>query len=352
MVKTAPVTRKLCIRLHTPQLRVPLCYTRTTVNDKTDIRNWYEKARSRPVPKIVTGLRGIGKSGFLEDLYNEMRSQGVSRRRVRLLDSSAPEFRRFSNGIQTSHHLLSSVPPDGPVQFLLREAAGFPDPEFVMATLARNPNWDVVATSSSRRLISGNLQRIYNVSVDAFEVLPKAGIHRYSEDAARARWNEIFLKDVLANTHVMEVMMLNRVSCWLSDNLGEAISLRIVANAISPGHRAISPHTVGSYLDALVHANVVGKALRWDTEEETVLSTGYRYFFTDPDLRLAQFGPAPKDEKRRMALNRAWLWLRHEADEVYTASGLPEVDFVTRNGNVHAYWHVDVDGDGACVRLC
>ena len=329
-----------------------MCYTRVAVKKKKDIRNWYEKVRDRPVPKLVTGLRGTGKSAFLEDLYNDLRSQGVSRRRVCLLDSAAPEFRRFSNGIQTSNHILSSVPSDGPVQFLIKEAAGFPDPEFVMATLARNPNWDVVATSSSRRLVCGNLQRIYNVSVDAYEVFPKSGMHAYSADAARARWNEIFLKDVLANTHVMEVMMLNRVSCWLSDNLGDTISLRIIANAISPGHRAISPHTVGSYLDALADANIICKALRWNTEEETVLSTGYRYYFTDPDLRLAQFGPAPSDERRRMALNRGWLWLRHAADEVYSASGHPEVDFVTRTGNTHAYWHVDVDADGACVRLC
>ena len=329
-----------------------MCYTAFIVNDRENMRRWYEGVRGTRSPKIITGLRGIGKSAFLEELHGELRAQGVSRRRVVLLDSGSPRFRRLSTGAQVANHIAAALPKDGPVQLLVREAAGFPHPDYVMAFLARNPNWDVVATCSSRRLIGGALERVYGVPVDAYEVFPPAGRHAYSADAARARWNEIFLKDVLAQAHFMEVMLVDRVGCWLSDNIGDTISLRLIANAVSPGHRAISPHTVGSYLDALVDANIVCKASRWDTGEDAPLTTGYRYYFADPDLRLAHFGSAPVGERRRMALNRAWLWLRRQSDEVFSASGRPEVDFVTRTGETRAYWHVDVEDDGAVVRLC
>ena len=326
-------------------------YTRSVACNRRDIPRWYDEVSVLPVPKLISGLRGTGKSASLEYLYNKLRSRGVPRKRVLFVDSASLEYRRILTGEAVVTHILRQVAAEGEVHLFFSEATELADPEFVLATFARLTRFRIVATSSSRRLLTGNLRKIYHVEMLVFDVLPPAGRHKFSVEASRALWNEIFLKDVLANCHVLEVQMIDRVAGWLSDNLGDMISLRLIANAIAPAHRSISPHTIGSYLDALVDANLVCKAVRWDTEEDAPLSTGYRYYFSNPDLRLAQYGPAPWGERRRMALNRAWLWLRHEAEEVYSASGLPEVDFVTRNGNVHAYWHVDVDGDGAVVRL-
>lgn len=320
-------------------------------HDIRDIQTWYDSIRDRHVPKVITGIRGTRKSLFLEELYNRFRARGIPRKRILLLDSESPEFRRCATGAEVVAGLRARIPTDGHVHLLFKEVAGLPDPEFVLASLIRNPDWDIIATSSSRHIVSGSLKSIYHVDVEAFDVLPPAELHTCSGDAARARWNEILVKDVLSNTRVVEVPVINRLAGWLSDNLGDMISLRLISNAISSRHRAISPHTIGTFLDMLVDANIIRKAVRWCTQEDAPLGTGYRYFFTDPDLRLAQFGPAPYGERRRMALNRAWLWLSHAEPEVFSSSGSPEVDFVTRNGKNRVYWHVDVDGDGAVVRM-
>lgn len=337
--------------MHSVHLPAGLCYTSGVANGSGDIRAWYEGVRGLPAPKVVTGLRGTGKSAFLDQFYSELRGRGVARRRVRLIDAESPAFRRCSTGEQALALILQGVPPEGRAHLLLREAAALPDPELVVATLARNPNHELIATSSSRRLLHGPIQTIFGLVPVHFEVFPAPGVRSRSPELDRTRWHEILAKDVLAHSHVMDVPTVLRLAGWLSDNLGTMISLRIIANAISSRHRTLSPHTIGGLLDALVDANLIVRAIRWDVQEDAPLATGYRFYFTDPDLRLAQFGPALYDETRRMALNRAWLWLRHESDEVFSASGSPEVDFVTRNGNVHAYWHVDVDGDGAVVRL-
>ena len=341
----------LCNDLHNVHPRNALCYTAGVANGSRDIKAWYEAGHAPQVPKIVTGLRGTGKSAFLEDLYNDLRARGVARRRVRLIDAECATFRRCATGEQALSLILEGVPPEGRVYFLLREAASLPEPEQILAALAQNPDYEVVATASSRRLLQGPVRDIYGITPETYEVLPAPGIRSRSTEAECSRWNEILAKDILAHAHVMDVPTIVRLAGWLSDNLGTLISLRIISNAISSRYRMLSPHTVDGLLNALIAANLIEKAIRWDTEEEAPLATGYRFYFTDPELRRAQFGPAPYDETRRMALNRAWLWLRHESDEVFSASGSREVDFVTRNGNVHAYWHVDVDGDGAVVRL-
>ncbi len=307
------------------------------MNSVQDIQAWYDGVRGRSAPKLVTGLRGTGRSQFLELLYNRLRAAGVPRKRVRLLDSADPCFRRYATGQQTLEGICSTLPSDGPVHLLLREPAGFTNPEVVLAALARNPDYEIVATSSSRRLVKGAIRQIYGIAPVSFEVLPEPGRQPPSPGLSRSRGSEILVEDVLSNSRIMDVPVVNRICGWLSDNLGDMISLRIVANAVSPRNRTISPHTIGAFLESLVDAHIVCKAVRWDTEEDCPLATGYRYYFTDPDLRLAQFGPAPEGERRRMALNRAWLWLSHEAPEVFSASGHPEVHFVTRNANIHAY---------------
>ena len=138
--------------------------------------------------------------------------------------------------------------------------------------------------------------------------------------------------------------LASRIAEWLSDHLGEPVSLRSISTAISPAKRILSPHTIEAYLSSFEDAHLVEKAVRWDTIEGAPQKTWYRYFFTDPELRLAYFGPAPDYEMHRMALNRAWLHLRHATDEVFCVSGEPGVDFISRTGDTYNRWRATSDG--------
>ena len=309
-----------------------------------DVVAWFESVRGRSAPKFITGLRGTGKTGQLMLLRDRLRDEGVPEDRILVLDGGAPELRRFPAFDDLLRKILSQLPETGKSYVLVRDASDLPDAAFLLAALARSARVEVIATSAARGLL--------DEMTDAapFEVLPPTKPPPYAPAEASSRWNEIFLKDVLAQCHVLEVPLIVRVTGWLSDHLGDMLSLRILANAISPAHRTISPHTACAYLDALEAAHLVERAPRWDFALDEVIKTGYRYYFTDPELRLAHFGPAPQDERRRMAFNRAWLRLRHTGAKIYSTSGNPEVDFVSQSGGTRAYWHVD-DDDGTLVRL-
>lgn len=309
-----------------------------------DILRWFETVRGRTVPKFITGLRGTGKTAILLMLRKRMLDEGIPEKRLPFIDAEDPSLRQLATHVQFIDHILSTLPRDGNSCIFIREAAQMPNPEIVMGTLAASGRREIFATSSSRRLLDRGLAGYFSSRLAHFEVLPEESRRQYGQKEAKARWNEIFLRDVLAPSRILEVALAGRVAGWLSDNLGEPVSLRAISAAISPAHRMLSPHTVESYLASLEDAHLVEKTIRWDTAEAAPQKTAYRYFFTDPQLRLAHFGAAPSQEERRTALNRAWLHLRLRTDRVFSASGAEGVDFVSRTTGVYSHWHVRDNG--------
>lgn len=311
---------------------------------QNDIVKWYESVRGRPVPKFITGLRGTGKTKMLLDLRERTLSLGVPPESTVFIDTSDTVMRRIMTHKQALDHIFKLLPGGDRSYIFIREAAALPDAEVVIGTLAASQRREIFATSSSRRLLDRGLAGYFSTRLAHYEVLPDEAGAPIPPDLARAKWNEIFLNDVLAPNRILEVSITARIAGWLSDHLGEPLSLRSVAAAVSPERRILSPHTIKTYLSALEDAHLVEKVLRWDTDEEALQNTGYRYFFTDPQLRIARFGPAPKAEDRRMAMNRAWLHLRHISDAVFVSSGTRKADFISRAGGKYTMWTLVADG--------
>ena len=309
-----------------------------------DIFAWFDSVRYLPVPKFITGMRGTGKTAILLQLRDRMLSEGLPLTNTLFIDTSAPSIRRYATHEQVIDHISSVLPSEGKSYVFIREAAALPNAEIVIGTLAASRRRDVFATSSSRRLLEHGLAEYFSTRIAHFEVLPCEHAPPYSSERATALWNEIFLHDVLAPNRILEAALTGRIAGWLSDHLGESTSLRIIAAAISPARRLLSPHTIESYLASLEDAHLVEKTIRWDTAEEAPQKTGYCYFFIDPELRIAHFGPAPNNEAWRMALNRAWLCLRRREDAVFSASGTPDVHFISRSGSLYRRWHVTPEG--------
>ena len=311
---------------------------------KKNIFKWFKAVRARPVPKFITGLRGTGKTAYLLRLRDLLLAEGVPPANALFVDTDTPALQRYVTHEQMIDYILKALPPDGKSYVFIREAAALPDAAVVIGTLAASGNREIYATSSSRRLLDQGLESYFSGRLAHFEVLPKEDSTPPSPDQARARWNEIILRDVLAPSRFLEIVHVGRIAGWLSDNLGDSTSLRTIGSAISPTGRRLSPHTIESYLASLEDAHLVEKVFRWDVEQDTMQKTRYKYFFTDPELRLAHFGPAPQNEPWRMALNRAWLHLRHTEDAVFAAHGSDDVQFVTCTRRTLRRWHVTPGG--------
>ena len=334
----------MCIFLHIMRSQLSFHDIIRAVENNSDIFKWFYTVRGLPIPKFITGIRGTGKSTFLFALREQLIDEGVPHENILVVDTDDPDLRRRTTHEQMLDHIFKALPSEGKSYILIREAAALPDPEIVIGTLAASARREIFATSSSRRLLDRGLAGYFASQLAHYEMLPPETNRHYSLADARSRWNDIFINDVLAPSRILEVSFTGRIAGWLSDHLGEPVSLRGIANAISPARRVLSPHTIESYLASLEDAHLVEKVIRWEITEDAPLTRGYRYFFTDPELRLAYFGPAPQDEIRKMALNRAWLHLRRGAEEIFFATGSPDIDFITRTNDTYRYWRVADDG--------
>lgn len=305
--------------------------------------NIFQTLRKGNGLKLLVGMRGTKKSSQLLAFQDILLSEGVPQSHILYVDAESPAVRRYKTPDQFIDFIKSALPADGVSHVLIREAAALPDVEVSLGVLLASLRYVVYATSSSRQILTNGLGKYLSASVQSAE-LPPPELETSTEESLHALWNNIFLNDVVFLQRVQEVRVASSVADYLSDNLGDPISLRQVAAAVSPGGRAVSPHTIASCLDALNDAFIVEKVLRFDIAEEAPQATRYRYFFTSIALRNARFGASPQRDPERVRLNEAWLSLRRNYKEVFVASGSKKVDFVTRHNGALTYWHLDESG--------
>lgn len=276
---------------------------------------WLESMCGIRKIKILSGIRGVGKSTLLHQWRAQLLQRGVREDCVIYINTEEPALRHVRTGEQIIAYLNTQLPPgDQPCLLFVDEPSSFPDYETGFGELLRMRNIDLYVSISSKRLLNEGLAKYLNGAVVLKEMLPPPEGIPEPEQRSRARWNEILLRDVLSDPHLTSAPLAEEVAAYLSDHVGDPISLRSISAAVSPAGHLISPNTADAYLTALCNAHIVEKCICWNSDTEESLKTGYRVFFTDPALRTARFGPAPTDENARAAMNRNWLVARNRAD--------------------------------------
>ena len=283
---------------------------------------WLESMSGTRKIKVLSGIRGVGKSTLLHQWCARLLERGVRDDRIIYVNAEEPALRHVRTGEDFIAYLKTQLPGgEQPCILFVDEPSSFPDYESGFGELLRRRNIDIYVSISSRRLLNEGLADYLNGAVAMREIVPPPEGIAEPEDRSRARWNEILLRDVLSDPHLTSAPLAEDIAAYLSDHVGDPISLRTIAAEVSPPGRMISPNTAGAYLTALCNAHIVEKCLRWNAGADEPMKTGYRVFFADMSLRTACFGPAPTNEDARAAMNGRWLAARNQAEYVV----LPEL---------------------------
>ena len=291
------------------------------------VLKWLSAKRGSRSVKVLCGVRGVGKTRLLAEWRDGLLREGYPEDRIVCVNAEDPTLRRLVTADDFMRYLATQVPPSGPVVLLLDEPTSFHDYEYLLEQLLGQRRIDIYLTLSSRRLSREGLSDYLRGAISLCEIMPSPEGIRESPEASRARWNEILLRDVLPAHGVGDGNIAERLSAFLADNVGDPISLRQAASAISPHGKRLSPNTVEAYLTALEDAYVIERCYLWDADSEEPIHRNYRVFFTDPALCLACFGLVP-DYERRAEQNTRWLELRREFARVYL-TGEDPLSFVT-----------------------
>jgi uncharacterized protein len=331
----------------------------------------------KPLAKVFTGLRRVGKSALLTLVRERLAKKKQNRGRVVSVDMESLDFPFLDSEHALARYCLEKTGGKPGILFL-DEAQEIPSWQKAVAALLKK-GWDVYVSGSNAHMLSSEnathlagrhveirVQGLcfaeYLAFAKAFGTpLPDAledrffhyvrwggfpGLHQIA--FAELPWkqyldaiqNTVVLRDVVSRYQIRQVRLLEDVYAFLMDNLGCYSTAKSISDFLK-GHRATaSVETVQEYIKAMESAFAVARVPRYDLRGKRLLERTEKYFAGDLGLRTARRG-FHADAIPGILENVVYLELQRRGYQVTVGKwGDREVDFVAEKGGDREYFQV------------
>lgn len=343
-------------------------HTRTFYNAR--IAPWIGK----PVIKVLTGMRRVGKSCVLRQVAALLRAQGLPEKRLLFLDKEDLAFDAIGN----HRHLAAWIKkhaPSGRSALLVDEVQEIEGWERVVNSCLKEGRFDIFVTGSNARMLSSDLATllsgryveipIFPLSLPEFlqfqgepvtvarEVFAKylrygglPAIHQLGDDEHNryqylsSVFDTIVLKDIITRHEVRNVPLFQNICRFAFDNTGQLFSAKRVADYLKSQRLTVTVDTVQRYVGYLCDAFVFQRVRRYDLRGRRHLEINEKYYPGDIGLRHAVLG------YREDAIGGLLESLVHQEllRRGYAVSvgklGSREIDFVAERGRERLYVQV------------
>lgn len=342
----------------------------TTV-PRTDYLAQLNMWRDKQVVKIITGIRRCGKSTLMAQFREELKRSGVGDEQILYLN-----FEDIANEPLTDYKALYSYITErlteGKQNYIfLDEIQMVESFQRAVDSLTLRPNVDIYITGSNARLLSGEIATLlsgryielqmlpfsFSEYSSAQQLLPELVYRRYisetsfpyglqltNQDMVREYiqgvYSTVILKDIIARRKLQDMDLLERLIRFLSDNIGNMVSIRTISTNLAVGERKVSEHTVESYLQALTECYLFYKVGRYDIRGRQNLKVGYKYYICDFGFRNLLLGIRNNDLGHILE-NVVYLELLRRGYQVMIGKmDSAEIDFITFKSGQTAYYQV------------
>lgn len=316
-------------------------------------RNYYLNKliskRENGLIKVITGIRRCGKSFLLFELYrNYLRSDGVPDENIVELALDEVPNARYRNPFELDKYIREMVANKKDMIYVFideiqkvvsmtnpytndnSEKIGFSD---VLLGLMKLKNVDLYVTGSNSKMLSSDILTEFKDRGDEIHVNPLSYAEFYNayEGVQNNAWQEYltyggmplilskktheekskYLKDLFSKTYLTDVLERNKIANdkevledllnILSSGIGSLTNPTKLANTFnSVKQTTVSSATLSKYLDMLIDAFIITKALRYDVKGKKYLNTPLKYYFTDVGLRNARLNFRQQEENHIM----------------------------------------------------
>ena len=334
---------------------------------------WQEKS----VIKVISGLRRCGKSTLLLLFREKLQQQGVSNEQIQSLNFEDLAY----DPLASDDHLLyqrlqERLIPDKMNYIFLDEVQHVQSVEKVVDSLYIQPNVDLYITGSNAYFLSGELATLLSGRYVELRLLPlsfaeycqsakaqgKTPAQNYREyvstsslpytlnlddadsltDYLRGTYSTIVLKDIVARLGITDINILESVTSFLLDSIGNLITPRKIADTMTSMRRKIDPRTVEKYLHALTDSLLLYRAQRYDLRGKQLLNSNAKYYAADLGFRrLLASGKRP--DSGHVLENVIYLELLRRGYDVRVGQ-LPdgEIDFIAMKNDELIYYQVSL----------
>ena len=329
-----------------------------------------------PVIKVITGMRRVGKSCLLKLIIERLRAGNVKTQQIVYINKESLEF-DFIRNYQDLHAYVKKRFADvkGLKYLFVDEIQEIEKWEKAITSFFSDADIDIFITGSNAHLLSSEIAtlisgRYIEIPVYALgfeEFLLFRGIEK--QDISRefaiflryggfpaihhfdleeevvyqyisALYDTIILKDVVKRNNVRNIHLLENVSRYLFDNIGNIFSAKKVADYIRSQRMSVGVETVQNYIAYLLSTFAVHKVSRYDIKGKRLLELHEKYYLGDIGMRHAILGFREGDISGLLE-NLVFLELKRRGYKVFIGRlGNQEIDFIAEKKNRKIYIQV------------
>lgn len=330
--------------------------------------------RDKQLIKVITGIRRCGKSTLMEIFQNYLKSNGVSDNNIISInfeDYDNYELREPSKLYSYIKEKLSDI---GMNYIFLDEIQHVEDFPRIVDSLYIKKNVDVYITGSNAYMLSSEIATLLSGRYVEIKMLPLS-FKEYIESTGDTKelsrkyadyienssfpytlelrdtptelynylegiYNSIVVKDIANRKKITDTMMLESITRFLFDNIGNPMSTKKIADTMTSMGRKIDVKTVEKYVSALTESFVMYQAKRYNVKGKQYLKTLEKYYAVDMGLRYMLLGTRGADVGHILE-NVVYLELIRRGYDVYVGKiDDLEVDFVAMDKKQIEYFQV------------
>ena len=334
--------------------------------------------------KIVTGLRRVGKSYLLFNLYKQyLLENDVDASHIIELQLDSFAHRKYRNAETLYDYVEHLTKQDSQMYYVMIDEIqmleSFVD---VLNGFLHIENLDVYVTGSNAKFLSSDIVTEFRGRGVQIHLQPLSfkEIKENSNEETASLWRNYLyygglpmvvlekdnarkaeiLQDLLKETYLSDIVNRNSVKndaeleelfSLLASNIGALTNPNKLANTfVSEKRVKISHNTIKIYIDYFIDSFLIERAVRYDIKGKKYIDTPYKYYFSDLGLRNAllnfrQVEPTHIMENiiynhligKGYKVDVGCVTFYQKDDEGKTTRTTLEVDFVCNKGSERIY---------------
>ena len=334
--------------------------------------------KDKQIIKVITGIRRCGKSTLLELFQDYLKENGVEEKQIVSINFENADYEELQDRKKLHEYLKSKLVKNKKTYIFLDEIQNVNEFEKTVDSLFINKDVDIYITGSNAYLLSSELATLLTGRYIEIKMLPLSfkeymsafedktdiskkfrnylefssfpqAIELYNANPDNINlfldgiYNTILFKDVMQRKGITDKSVLERVTKYIYDNIGNRTSLKNISDNIEGLEKNNSYNTVSNYVEALADSFMIYKANRYDIKGKEILKTQEKYYAVDIGLRYHILGQNSGRDMGHILENIVYLELLRRGYTVYIGKLEDlEIDFVAKNSKETIYYQVSL----------
>ena len=318
---------------------------------------------NKPVLKILTGMRRVGKSSLLHIIKDEILKDVADENKI-YINFEATNLLSINN----VNSLLEDI--EDKVYFFFDEIQVIDGWEEVISDLNHNRDYDIFLTSSNKKLISNLSEKYVEFEIQPFtfsefkktfesmELSKESLFYKFiqlgglpflkyfdldetpSFEYLNDIYNTVLVKDVLQYNNIRDVDLFNHIFSYVIANVGQSFSASSIKTYLKNKNKNISVDTILNYLEYCNVAFLIKKVPRYDVLSKKTLKVDEKYYLTDHGFRQATGFPITQDIERILE-NIVYIELLSRGYEVKVGKVKDkEINFIAKKEKDLSYYQI------------